>query len=123
MRAHLDELRLPCGIARKAREKRRDVARGEDLPGLHERRGIHGIGRATAPQLEVKVFDPLSVLRIGADYAERLASLDRDDLCRADALRRWLDLGDEQRVEMGVEGYGRAVIDHDGIPARRVPRG
>src|SRR5262245_53204362 len=102
MRAHLDELRLPCGIARKAREKQRDVARGEDLPGLHKRRGIHGVGRATAPQLEVKVFDTLSVLRIGADHPERLSCFDRDDLRRADALRGWLDLRNKQRVEVGV---------------------
>jgi len=77
---NLDEAGMifALGVAGQGRRERHDVARREDLPCAHDRLGVDGRGGSAVPKLEVQMLEPLGVLGIRADDAERLAGLDLD---------------------------------------------
>src|SRR4051794_16695281 len=88
-----------------------------DDPGGHERRRIdRGLARAAVPEFKVEVHQALAVERIRADVPDHIAG--------AHALAALTALGrlDEHLGHVReVAGPRWAMVEHDGVTARRHP--
>src|ERR1044071_9821787 len=66
-----------AGVARDERARQMAGVREIRLGSLDDLLGVESIVGAAAPDLEVKVLDPLAIERIGVDDADRRSSADR----------------------------------------------